>query len=180
MLPSAFGRRILQKEGPAPSLSLNGTFSCLASFSSRWPWPAPTRVACQCRASSRRRAQSCRGPKSWAKRAAATSSYRRIAAGRPVAQFGSWSRTPGALTGEAARSRRLSGRRAGRHSTARGQRAHRRRFHPRRDILVVSQRGTMFSKPALTCAAIGDFNRELLGLRFYSEIVQLYPSSPRD
>src|SRR5258706_3541162 len=38
-----------------------------------------------------------------------------------------------------------------------------------RDILVVSQRGTMFSEPALTCASIDDFNRELLGLRFYSE-----------
>jgi pimeloyl-ACP methyl ester carboxylesterase len=38
-----------------------------------------------------------------------------------------------------------------------------------RDILVVSQRGTMFSEPALTCAAIDDFARELLGLRFYSE-----------
>src|SRR5215469_16518277 len=37
-----------------------------------------------------------------------------------------------------------------------------------RDILVVSQRGTWFSKPALTCAAIDDFARELLGLRFYS------------
>src|SRR5258708_13355447 len=38
-----------------------------------------------------------------------------------------------------------------------------------RDILVVSQRGTMFSEPALTCAAIDDFARERLGLRFYSE-----------
>ena len=38
-----------------------------------------------------------------------------------------------------------------------------------RDILVVSQRGTMFSEPALTCAAVDDFARELLGLRFYSE-----------
>jgi len=38
-----------------------------------------------------------------------------------------------------------------------------------RDILVVSQRGTMFSEPALTCAPIDQFNRELLGLRFYSE-----------
>ena len=35
------------------------------------------------------------------------------------------------LTGEAARSRCLSGRRAGRHRPAGGQRAHRRRFHPR-------------------------------------------------
>jgi pimeloyl-ACP methyl ester carboxylesterase len=38
-----------------------------------------------------------------------------------------------------------------------------------RDILVVSQRGTMFSEPALTCAAADNFARELLGLRFYSE-----------
>ena len=38
-----------------------------------------------------------------------------------------------------------------------------------RDILVVSQRGTMFSEPALTCAAADSFARELLGLRFYSE-----------
>jgi pimeloyl-ACP methyl ester carboxylesterase len=38
-----------------------------------------------------------------------------------------------------------------------------------RDILVVSQRGTWFSEPALTCAANDDFARELLGLRFYSE-----------
>ena len=38
-----------------------------------------------------------------------------------------------------------------------------------RDIYVVSQRGTMFSEPALTCAADDDFARELLALRFYSE-----------
>jgi pimeloyl-ACP methyl ester carboxylesterase len=38
-----------------------------------------------------------------------------------------------------------------------------------RDIFVVSQRGTMFSEPALTCVAEDDFARELLGLRFYSE-----------
>ena len=38
-----------------------------------------------------------------------------------------------------------------------------------RDIYAVSQRGTMFSEPALTCAAADDFARELLGLRFYSE-----------
>jgi pimeloyl-ACP methyl ester carboxylesterase len=38
-----------------------------------------------------------------------------------------------------------------------------------RDILVVSQRGTMFSEPALTCSSADDFARELLGLRFYSE-----------
>ena len=33
----------------------------------------------------------------------------------------------------------------------------------------MSQRGTMFSEPALTCASVDDFARELLGLRFYSE-----------
>jgi pimeloyl-ACP methyl ester carboxylesterase len=38
-----------------------------------------------------------------------------------------------------------------------------------RDILVVSQRGTMFSEPTLTCASEDDFARELLSLRFYSE-----------
>ena len=38
-----------------------------------------------------------------------------------------------------------------------------------RDILVVSQRGTMFSEPALTCASEDNFARELLSLRFYSK-----------
>ena len=38
-----------------------------------------------------------------------------------------------------------------------------------RDIVVMSQRGSMFSEPALTCASIDNFARELLGLRFYSE-----------
>jgi pimeloyl-ACP methyl ester carboxylesterase len=37
------------------------------------------------------------------------------------------------------------------------------------DIVVMSQRGTMFSEPALACAAADEFARELLGLRFYSE-----------
>jgi len=41
-----------------------------------------------------------------------------------------------------------------------------------RDVLVVSQRGTMFSQPALTCAASDDFARKLLGLRFYSEATE--------
>src|SRR6476469_9684198 len=41
-----------------------------------------------------------------------------------------------------------------------------------RDILVMSQRGTMFSEPALTCVPIDDFARELLGLRFYSEATE--------
>jgi hypothetical protein len=34
-----------------------------------------------------------------------------------------------------------------------------------RDIYVVTQRGTMFSEPALTCASIDNFARELLGLK---------------
>jgi pimeloyl-ACP methyl ester carboxylesterase len=38
-----------------------------------------------------------------------------------------------------------------------------------RDIVVMSQRGTWFSEPTLTCASSDDFARELLGLRFYSE-----------
>jgi pimeloyl-ACP methyl ester carboxylesterase len=38
-----------------------------------------------------------------------------------------------------------------------------------RDIWVVSQRGTWFSTPALTCAATNNFARELLGMRFYSD-----------
>ena len=38
-----------------------------------------------------------------------------------------------------------------------------------RDIVVMSQRGTMFSEPALTCVSVDTFARELLGLRFYSE-----------
>ena len=33
----------------------------------------------------------------------------------------------------------------------------------------MSQRGTMFSEPALTCAVEDDFARALLGMRFYSE-----------
>jgi pimeloyl-ACP methyl ester carboxylesterase len=41
-----------------------------------------------------------------------------------------------------------------------------------RDILVMSQRGTMFSEPALICAAIDNFNRELLVLRFYSDATE--------
>ncbi len=38
-----------------------------------------------------------------------------------------------------------------------------------RDLVVMNQRGTYLTEPALTCASIDDFNRELLGLRFYSE-----------
>jgi len=41
-----------------------------------------------------------------------------------------------------------------------------------RDIVVMSQRGTWFSEPALTCAPADDFARELLGLRFYSEATE--------
>jgi pimeloyl-ACP methyl ester carboxylesterase len=42
-------------------------------------------------------------------------------------------------------------------------------FNRDRDLVVMNQRGTFLSEPALTCASIDDFNRELLGLRFYSE-----------
>ena len=38
-----------------------------------------------------------------------------------------------------------------------------------RDIYAMSQRGTMFSEPALTCAVEDDFARKFLGMRFYSE-----------
>jgi Predicted hydrolases or acyltransferases (alpha/beta hydrolase superfamily) len=38
-----------------------------------------------------------------------------------------------------------------------------------RDIVVMSQRGTYFSEPALVCASNDGFARDLLGLRFYSE-----------
>ena len=38
-----------------------------------------------------------------------------------------------------------------------------------RDILVMSERGTMFTEPWLACASADDFARDLLGLRFYSE-----------
>jgi pimeloyl-ACP methyl ester carboxylesterase len=41
-----------------------------------------------------------------------------------------------------------------------------------RDVYAVSQRGTMFSEPALTCAAADTFARELLGLRFYSDATE--------
>jgi pimeloyl-ACP methyl ester carboxylesterase len=45
-------------------------------------------------------------------------------------------------------------------------------FFRDRDILVLSQRGTMFSEPALTCPSIDDFARVALGLRFYSEATE--------
>ena len=38
-----------------------------------------------------------------------------------------------------------------------------------RDVYAMSQRGTMFAEPALTCVAEDDFARELLGFRFYSD-----------
>ena len=41
-----------------------------------------------------------------------------------------------------------------------------------RDVYGVSQRGTMFSEPALTCAAADNFARELLGMRFYSDATE--------
>ena len=37
-----------------------------------------------------------------------------------------------------------------------------------RDLIVMNQRGQYLSEPALTCAPIDAFGRELLGLRFYS------------
>jgi len=79
---------------------------------------------------------------------------------------------PSAFTGEAGRSRGLSGGRTGRHRPAGGQRLIAADFIRDRDILTVSQRGTMFSEPALTCAPIDNFARELLSLRFYSEITE--------
>ena len=38
-----------------------------------------------------------------------------------------------------------------------------------RDLVVMNQRGQFLSIPALTCAPIEDFARQLLSLRFYSE-----------
>ena len=38
-----------------------------------------------------------------------------------------------------------------------------------RDVVIMNQRGTYLSQPALTCPSIDDFTHELLGLRFYSE-----------
>ncbi len=38
-----------------------------------------------------------------------------------------------------------------------------------RDLVVMNQRGQFLSIPALTCAAIDDYVRQLLSLRFYSE-----------
>jgi pimeloyl-ACP methyl ester carboxylesterase len=38
-----------------------------------------------------------------------------------------------------------------------------------RDIVLMTQRGTWLSEPALTCPSIDDFDREHLGLRFYSQ-----------
>ncbi|MGC2408872.1 MAG: alpha/beta fold hydrolase [Methyloceanibacter sp.] len=42
-------------------------------------------------------------------------------------------------------------------------------FNRDRDLVLMNQRGTYFSEPALSCASIDEFNRELLGLRFYAE-----------
>jgi hypothetical protein len=83
---------------------------------------------------------------------------------------------PCALTGEAGRSRCLSGRRAGRHRPPGGQWAHRCRFRPRRGHPGGEpKRGTMFSEPALTCASMDDLAGAILGLRFYSEATQARP-----
>ena len=115
-------------------------------------------------------ALSFQGPKSCPKRAAATSSCRKIAAGQRAAPFASWSRNipraqlrsgpiPSSIS-PAVRATLRPWRSTG-SSTA--------DFIRDRDIYVVSQRGTMFSEPALTCVAPDAFARELLGLRFYSE-----------
>ncbi len=71
--------------------------------------------------------------------------------------------------GEASRSDCLSGRWAGRHCRLEVNGFVAANFIRDRDILVVSQRGTMFSEPALTCVSEDDFAREPLSLRFYSE-----------
>ena len=42
-----------------------------------------------------------------------------------------------------------------------------------RDLVVMNQRGQFLSIPALTCAPIDDFARQLLGLRFYSRSTKL-------
>ncbi len=41
-----------------------------------------------------------------------------------------------------------------------------------RDVVVMNQRGTYLSDPALTCPSIDDFTHALLGLRFYSQSTQ--------
>ncbi len=38
-----------------------------------------------------------------------------------------------------------------------------------RDLIVMNQRGQFLSIPALTCPNVDEFNRQLLGLRFYSQ-----------
>jgi hypothetical protein len=105
-------------------------------------WREPPKELQLCRASSRRRALNCRAPRRSPRQAAAISSCLRIGVGRAAAPSGSWSRNipptrrrsgpipaPLDVNGLIAAS-----------------------FIRDRDILVVSQRGTMFSEPALTCA----------------------------
>jgi hypothetical protein len=49
-----------------------------------------------------------------------------------------------------------------------------------RDLVVMAQRGQFLSIPALTCAPIEDFARQLLCLRFYSESTKRKLSLPRN
>ena len=163
----------LQTEGSAPWLSPTGTFSCSPFSLLHRLWREPHRPPKElqlCRASSRRRALNCRAPRRSPTRAAAISSCLRIAAGRMAAPSGSWSRNIPARSPEK-RADPVVYLAGGPGDIAplevNGLIAA--DFIRDRDILVVSQRGTMFSEPALTCAAIDDFARELLGLRFYSE-----------
>ena len=86
---------LLQMEGSAPWLSPTSTFFCSPFFSLHPLWREPHRPPKElrpCRVSSRRRARNCRASNGSPTRPAAISSYLRIAAGRPVAPSGSWSR----------------------------------------------------------------------------------------
>ena len=120
--------------GLPPWLSPTSTSSCSPFSLLHPPWREPHRPPRElppCRASSRRRARNCKAPRRSPKRAAAISSCRKIAAGRGPHHPAHGREIPRPLAGEAARSRCLSRRRAGRHRPAGGQRVHRRRLHPR-------------------------------------------------
>ena len=45
-------------------------------------------------------------------------------------------------------------------------------FNQNRDLILMNQRGTFLSEPALTCPVIDAFNRRLLGLRYDAESTQ--------
>ena len=92
------------------------------------------------------------GAEELAKRAAAISSCRRIAVGRTAAPSGSWSRIPPPAHRKSGPIPCLSRRRPGRHCSLEINALIAADFIRDRDIYVVSQRGTMFSEPALTCA----------------------------